>query len=290
MTGYGRAGFSIGAAEMTLEVSSVNRRGLEIYVSGPQEWTGLERLVTGWVKEHVSRGKVSLIFQIQTGGEAAALAWDANAVNETLQKLEQQAITLGMTFTPTPSLLLRLAEIHKVRREGLASLEDEQVQSAVQTAVKTAVEQLVAMRDKEGGFLAEDLGKRLDTLESLLAQIVTFSQDTVARYRELLFARLQQAGLSLDLGDERVLKEISLFADRCDIAEETTRLRSHFEQFRACFAEKQEVGRKLDFICQEMNRELNTIGSKANNLEITRCVIDGKNELERIREQVQNVE
>lgn len=290
MTGYGRAGVSLGGAELTLEVSAVNRRGLEIYVSGPSEWSGLERLVTGWVREQVSRGKVSLLFQVQAGAEASALAWDAAAAAESLQKLEQQALGLGVAFAPDAQLLLRLAELHRVRREGLPSLDDPATQAVVQQAVRAALGQLVAMREKEGAFLAQDLRVRIETLETLLGKITEHGTGVVARYRELLFSRLQQAGLELDLSDERVLKEVALFADRCDTAEEATRLRSHFEQFKSCLAETQEVGRKLDFLCQEMNRELNTIGSKANHLEITRCVIEGKNELERIREQVQNVE
>ncbi|MDR2844843.1 MAG: YicC family protein [Puniceicoccales bacterium] len=290
MTGYGRAGFSLGGTEMTLEASAVNRRGLEISVSGPTEWTALERVVTGWVREHVARGKVTLNFQAQSGGENSALAWDATAVEESLKKLQRQALALSVPFTPDTALLLRLAELHRTRREGLPALDDAATQTILQTAVHTALGQLVAMRVSEGAFLAGDLLARIKILDTLLEQIVRHSTGLVTRYREALFARLQQAGLGLDLGDERVLKEVALFADRSDTAEEATRLRSHFEQFTACLEEKQEVGRKLDFLCQEMNRELNTIGSKANHLEITRCVIEGKNELERIREQVQNVE
>ncbi len=291
MTGYGRAGFSAGNVEMTLEISAVNRRGLEVFVSGPQEWSGLERLVTAWVRESASRGKISLIFQTRfAAGESAALAWDNDAMRESLQKLEAQATALGIAFAPDAGALVRLAELHRVRREGLPALDDEKVAGSLEAATREALAQLVAMREREGAFLEKDLGDRLATLENLTEQIVTFSAGNAARYRESLFARLQQAGLALDLSDERVLKELALFADRSDIAEETTRLRSHFTQFRACFSEKRDVGRKLDFICQEMNRELNTIGSKANQIEVTRCVIEAKNELERIREQVQNVE
>ena len=279
MTGYGRAGFSLGNVEFTLEVSAVNRRGLEVFVSGPPEWTGLERLVTGWVREQVARGKVSLIFQTKAAGEANALAWDAEAVGESLRKLEQQAVLAGISFAPDAGLLLRLAELHRTRREGLPSLEAEETQTVLATVVRGALGQLVAMREAEGKFLETDMVRRVDGLVALLGQIREHSQGTVARYREAMLGRLQQAGLEIDLADERVLKEIALFADRCDIAEEITRLGSHFEQFKNCFAETQEVGRKLDFICQEMNREFNTIGSKANHLEVTRCVIEGKNEL-----------
>jgi uncharacterized protein (TIGR00255 family) len=290
MTGYGRTGFSLGGTELSLEISTVNRRGLEIFVSGPQEWTGLERLVSAWVREQVARGKVSLIIQTASGNGENALSWEMKDVAETLRKLEQQAGALGVAFTPDAAVLLRLAELHRIRREALPPLDTPEAQVAIRDAVRGALGQLLEMRTREGEFLARDLLARIQILETLLGKVLTHGTGVVARHRELLFSRLQQAGLELDLGDERVLKEVALFADRCDISEETTRLHSHLGQFKICLLETGDVGRKLDFLCQEINRELNTIGSKANQLEITHCVIEGKNELERIREQVQNVE
>jgi uncharacterized protein (TIGR00255 family) len=127
-------------------------------------------------------------------------------------------------------------------------------------------------------------------MKTALATVAKCAQGVVPHYRDLLLQRLQKAGLELDLDDERVLKEIAIFADRCDITEELTRLDSHFEQFAQTLRHPGAVGRKLDFLCQEINREINTIGSKANNIDITKYVIECKNELERIREQVQNIE
>ena len=138
--------------------------------------------------------------------------------------------------------------------------------------------------------MATDLSERIGTLETLSAQIEAHSKNAVPRYRDALFERLKQINLDLDLNDERVLKEIALFADRCDVSEEITRLKSHFEQFHAFLKSNEASGRKMDFLCQEIHRELNTTGSKSSQIEITRAVIEGKNELERIREQVQNVE
>ena len=302
MTGYGRTGFEIAGVQMTLEASSVNRKGLEIFVSAPPEWMStLEHLASAWVREAVARGKVSLLFNTQGGAAENALAWDAAALAESLRKLQQQADALGVPFVPTADTLLHLAELQRARRPTLPALDAPAVQATFATHTRAALAQLVAMRTHEGEFLASDLLFRLDTLESLLNQIEKHATGTVPRYRELLHARLRQAGLDFDITDERVLKEIALFADRCDITEESTRLRSHFAQFRACLDQGKrgvppsptsgtEAGRKLDFLCQEINRELNTIGSKANHLEITHCVIEAKNELERVREQVQNVE
>jgi uncharacterized protein (TIGR00255 family) len=291
MTGYGRASLALGDAELTIEANAVNRRGLETAISAPPEWsTALERLGAAWVREFASRGKVTLSFRFCATATAAALAWDAAAVAASLRKLAAQASALGASFAPDAALLLRLAELHRAQRETLPDPNEPETQAALASAARAALSGLVAMRETEGAFLAEDLLARVATLEGLLARVEALGDGAVARYREALFERLRQAGLALDLGDERVLREIALFADRCDIAEETTRLRSHFAQFRACVAEGVDVGRKLDFLCQEINRELNTIGSKANLVEITRHVIDAKNELERVREQVQNVE
>ena len=146
------------------------------------------------------------------------------------------------------------------------------------------------MREKEGAALQADLTLRITELDSIRAGIAGHAEGTTGNYRDALLERLGQLGLELDTSDERVLKEVALFADRCDISEEITRLSSHFEQFNELLSSQEAVGRKMDFLCQEIHREFNTIGSKANHIEITRAVIDGKNELERVREQVQNIE
>lgn len=292
MTGYGRATLTLGATEMTLEASTVNRRTLELHISAPPEWTTLEHLLAPCIRQHITRGKLTLSIQPTPATAAAtnALTWDPDALKETLAKLTLQAITHHIPFQPDAPLLLRLAELHRTRRETLPALDAPGIQDALKTALHTALTQLAAMRMQEGGHLEADLRTRIHTLQTHTTQITTHSADILPRHRTALLARLQQAGLNLDPADERVLKELALFADRCDVTEETTRLHSHYAQFLACLDEAQETGRKLDFLCQEINRELNTIGSKANHLAITRLVIEGKNELERIREQVQNIE
>lgn len=291
MTGYGRASLRVANTDLTVEINAVNRRGLEVFVSGPEEWTGLERVVTPWVRERCERGKIAVTIRAQTGGAepVSGFSWDREAVAATLRRLEQEAHGLNVAFKADEQLLLRLAELHKTRREGLPTLDDESVQTALKKAVDAALVALVAMRVKEGKALESDMRERIAILAGLAENIRTHAADNVVRYRDALLARLRQSGLELDVEDERVLKELALFADRCDIVEELTRLASHFAQFTSCFGEKA-VGRKLDFLCQEINREFNTVGSKANRVEITRSVIEAKNELERIREQVQNLE
>lgn len=290
MTGYGRASLRVGNTDLSVEINAVNRRGLEVFVSGPEEWTGLERIVTPWVREKCERGKIAVTIRAQAGAsESAGFSWDRDAVAATLRRLETDAHGLNVAFKADEQLLLRLAELHRARREGLPTLDDESVPVALKKAVDTALDALVIMRVKEGKALEADMRARIAILAGLAEAIRTHAADNVVRYRDALLARLRQSGLELDVGDERVLKELALFADRCDIVEELTRLASHFAQFTSCFGEKA-VGRKLDFLCQEINREFNTVGSKANRVEITRAVIEAKNELERIREQVQNLE
>jgi len=156
--------------------------------------------------------------------------------------------------------------------------------------LRKAITGLVRMREKEGRFLANDLGERLGLLETGLDQIRKSAPEIVKRYREQLHARVKEAGLEIPVDDERLLKEVVFFADRCDISEEITRLASHLKQFRDCLKSNEPVGRTLDFLAQEMGREINTIGSKANAAEISQQVVKMKAELEKIREQVQNIE
>ena len=160
----------------------------------------------------------------------------------------------------------------------------------IMPALKAAISNLVEMRTREGDDLKQDTLDRLDTLETESSSIESHSPSVITRYRENLHRRLKESGLELDLSDERVLKEVGIFAERCDISEEVTRLRSHFAKFREYLDSSAPVGRSLDFLCQEINREFNTIGSKANDATLAQHVVTAKTELEKIREQIQNVE
>jgi len=171
-----------------------------------------------------------------------------------------------------------------------SAVDAEAVWPSVEVALRKAITGLVRMREQEGRFLANDLGERLGLLETGLEQIRKSAPEIVKRYREQLHARVKEAGLEIPVDDERLLKEVVFFADRCDISEEITRLASHLKQFRDCLKSNEPVGRTLDFLAQEMGREINTIGSKANAAEISQQVVKMKAELEKIREQVQNIE
>jgi uncharacterized protein (TIGR00255 family) len=198
------------------------------------------------------------------------------------------AQALGTPWTP-PSLelLLKLAESRRGQAGALPELAT--VETIVQAAFARALDQLVAMRAREGAALAADLRARLGLLAGFVRTMEASEQGAVARHREALLRRLKEAGLDLDVSDERVLKELAFFAERCDITEEVVRLRSHLAQFEAELGQAN-GGRKLDFLVQELLREVNTIGSKAAEIPTTRAVLEAKTEIERIREQVQNLE
>lgn len=293
MTGYGRAVFSVGGTDFSAEASSVNQRGLAVSVSAPPEWMPeAERLLAPLVRASAARGKISLVLRAGTGNaahEAELFSWDEEAVARTLEKMKAAARRAGTLFEPTAEIYLRLAEHCRARGTALPAIKDEAVSAAVAEAAASALKNLAAMREREGAHLEKDLRERLARLRDWAEKIREASAGTVAHYRDALRARLAALEAETDPDDPRLLKEIALFADRCDISEELTRLASHFAQFESCLSEA-ESGRKLDFICQEILRELNTIGSKANNAAVTRCVVEAKNEQERLREQVQNIE
>jgi len=204
-----------------------------------------------------------------------------------LEQLAKLAKARGMPFEPTAELLWSIASS---QRSGTKLPADEATEKTLQRTLQEALRGFAAMRAMEGEALLVDFLGRLEKLHAALEIIARRAPQVPSAYREQLQQRLRQAGLELDVNDERVLKEVALFADRCDVTEEITRLRSHFTQFRDLLRSQGEVGRKAEFILQEMGREIHTIGSKANDLAVSQQVIEFKNELERVREQIANVE
>jgi uncharacterized protein (TIGR00255 family) len=287
MTGFGRAEFSLGTSNGVLEIVSVNQKNLQIAVYGPAEWPTLEHTASAWIKAQLQRGKITARLNFTAASGTATTTWDTPATLQALQELQHLALQAKVPFTPSLETLLRLAESRRHNSANLPVLSE--VEATLQATFQTALTQLVRMRQQEGQALAKDLRQRLQNLRQLTAGMAEHEKSAPARHLKLLHQRLQDAGLSLDLQDERLLKELALYADRCDITEEFVRLQSHFDQF-----ERELVtplgGRKLDFLVQELLREVNTIGSKAAEIATTRLVLEAKTEIERIREQVQNLE
>jgi len=287
MTGYGRGTSANDQLEIIVELTSVNRRNFEIATSLPKEWQSLEHKLLGYLRQSLRRGRVNINVRVQNVLVGDSLSWDENSVKATLKKLEIFAEKAGASFELDARIIFDVVRSHLIRA-GLPNAEEGW--HLLEKALSAAVDQLCAMRREEGSVLSADLKMRIGIITTTIDEICAISRDGVQDYRELLMNRLKQANLELDINDERVLKEIALFADRSDITEEIIRLKSHISQFQKSIGGDELIGRKLEFILQEINREVNTIASKANKTEIINRVLDCKIEIERIREQLQNVQ
>ncbi|MEI8089542.1 MAG: YicC/YloC family endoribonuclease [Opitutaceae bacterium] len=287
MTGYGRATGVLLGDTLTVQVSAVNRKTLDLTMKLPPDWESLESSVGEYVRRYAARGKVHVQIELTGTAGASEEIWDEDAAANVLDRLSGFAARQGVPFTPTAELLW---EISRAQRKADDFPSAESAQATVLTTLEIALRAFAAMRAKEGESLLIDFLGRLEILRRNVEIVATRAPLVPIFYRDQLLQRLRAAELEFNLEDERVLKEIALFADRCDVTEELTRLRSHLEQFAALLKSDGEIGRKSEFILQEIGREVNTIGSKANDLTISRAVIELKNELERIREQIANVE
>ncbi len=289
MTGYGRGDCAKDGFKFTVELNSINRKQSDIAINLPKELVELEPRIRDEINAHLSRGRINGVVAYH---RAAAKAEEqveldvalARAYYRAIQKLQKQ---MKLNGSLTLETILRAPGVMKLAE---TTVNAEAVWPQVEVALRKALAQLVRMREKEGKFLANDLGQRLNVLATGIERIRKAAPDAIARYREQLHTRVKEAGLDVPLNDDRLAKEVVFFADRCDISEELTRLGSHLKQFREQLKANEPVGRTLDFLSQEMNRELNTIGSKANAAEVSQEVVKMKAELEKIREQVQNIE
>jgi len=288
MTGFGRGSATADEGTATVEIACVNRKQAEVVIQLPRELNELEARIRRAVLNTISRGRIQVSVQFdRSSGAPAPVSVDLRLVDALEAAFECISRHTGRNVSPEAGDFLRTAGIIRIEDGGLAA---EAVWGAIEHALEVAIEQVLEMRSAEGSDLAKDLSTRLSALEKSAAAIAGLAPGRPERYREVLTKRLRDTGLELDLQDERVLREIAVFADRCDISEEITRLDSHFRKFREYMAGEEPAGRPLDFLCQEIHREFNTIGSKASDASIAQHVVEAKTELEKIREQVQNVE
>lgn len=287
MTGYGRATSAIENLSLTVQVSSVNRKTLDLTISLPDEWESMEPAIGERVRKFASRGKVHVDIEVTGEMSTTESTWDETAATAALERLQAFALGQGIEFKPTADLLWQIVNSQRRANEFPSA---DAAHAVVTETVISALRSFAAMRAREGEALLVDFIGRAETLHRHVEAIAHRAPQVPANYREQLMKRLRDTDLELDLNDERVLREIALFADRCDVTEEIIRLRSHFEQFTSLLKTDAEIGRKAEFILQEIGREVNTIGSKANDVTIARSVIELKNELERVREQMANVE
>lgn len=289
MTGFGRGSAATAAWVARVELASVNRKQAEVVVSLPKELVELETHIRRHVQAAVSRGRVQVTVALEhAAGHGAEVRVDYDLVRRLEHAFKTISTIAGRTVEPQAADFMRQPGLLTV---GTRRVEPSAAWDAVGPALSAALAEIDAMREREGEHLRDDLERRLALLEGWREKIAGAAPARPQRHREALFRRLREMGLvANDFADERVTREIALFADRCDISEELTRLGSHFAKFREYMGKREPQGRALDFLCQEIGRELNTIGAKANDAGIAQTVVEAKTDLERIREQVQNVE
>ena len=288
MTGYGREQMIVGEREILVEIRSVNHRYFEFSARVPRVYGYIEEKLKTMLKENISRGKVEVNVQINMlGGKSVKVNIDRDAAYEYINALREANEDLDLEDDLTLSKLMKFPDIFTVQK--LAD-DEEQLWSDVSTVASKAVERFVSMRETEGASLKEDILSKLASIESYLDKVEAAAPETAVRYREKLMAKLKEILEDKNVDEQRVITEAAIFAEKIAIDEETVRLRSHIAQFRTLLESDIPIGRKLDFLVQEVNREINTIGSKAQDVEITKCVVEMKSETEKIREQIQNIE
>lgn len=288
MTGYGRHSDCIDGFEISFEIRSVNNRYLDTNIRLPRIYGYLEEKIKKAIQKKAARGKVDAFLTVERpAGDTAEIVLDEALVAQYVSALHKIAENHGLRDDISVSSVARFSDIFakKVKEDDADA-----VWRAVEPVVNGALEAFLTMREKEGENLFRDLDARLDKMEQILEQIKAHSAQALAEYREKLEARLKEYLADTQIDESRLLTEVGIIADKIDTGEEITRLASHIDQFRKLIRQDTPSGRTMDFLTQELNREVNTIGSKCSQLAVTALVIDAKNEIERIREQIQNIE
>jgi uncharacterized protein (TIGR00255 family) len=288
MTGYGKGQSSIDGVTVTVEVRSVNHRYGDVSVKAPRGLLASELEIKKQVGERLKRGKIDVFVSQETAAGSSALpALNLPLAAAYMQVFESLAATFPVSGGVPLELLAAQRDVVLLQEGGVP---EETLLKAVAAALASALDKLEKMRLTEGAATLADFEQRLGTVEELLGQVETRAPQVPIEWRQRLQERLARYGQEIEVDPQRLAQELAVFADRCDISEELTRFRSHLQQFRTLFGSDEPVGRQLDFLVQELNREANTMGSKSNDAELTRVVVSLKSELEKIREQVQNVE
>ena len=288
MTGYGREQSVADGMNITVEIKSVNHRFFEFSSKLPRNYGFLDEKLKSYFMGRIARVKVECYVSVESVEEPDVLV----AVNEPLVKSYLEAYSeieqkFGLENDIKVSDIVRAPDALTIRKQAA---DEERIWLAVQTVADAAVARFLEMRETEGERLRADIDSRLDTILDCVSFVEKRSPETVKEYNDKLLARLNELLSGAGIDEQRILTEAAIFADKIAVAEETVRLRSHVEQMREFLGADEAIGKKMDFLVQEMNRETNTIGSKANDVQIARTVVDMKAEIEKIREQIQNIE
>ena len=288
MTGYGKGEAQVDHLALSVEIKTVNHRYTDITVKLPRTLLALENELRRQVGQVLRRGKIDVYVNFGQADESVVVPTInkplAAAYNELFTHLRNE---LGLSGGVSLEMIVAQKDVVQLREAESSS---EGVRDVLQSALERALEQVCAMRRTEGEATSRDLDERLNQLEALLGEVEGRAPAIPREWQGKLMERLNRLQPNMDYDPQRVAQELALFADRCDISEEITRFRSHLGQFRGLFDDVEPVGRRMDFLVQELNREVNTMGSKSNDADLTRVVVAMKAELEKIREQVQNVE
>lgn len=288
MTGYGRSQKILNGRDITVEIRSVNHRYYEYTSRIPRTYSYIDEKLKTLFKTMISRGKVEAAVTINTiEGKDSVIRINKCAAQGYIDALRGAADELGLEDNLKLSNLIRLPDIFSVQK---VPDDEEQIWADVAETASEALERFIEMRTVEGERLKSDVLEKADNIEKMVAEVEKISPETVENYRNRLYSKLCEVLESKDVDEQRIVTEAAIFADKVAVDEETVRLKSHISQLRNMLDSGEAVGRKLDFIVQEMNREVNTIGSKSQNLNISHLVVDMKSEIEKIREQIQNIE
>jgi uncharacterized protein (TIGR00255 family) len=288
MTGYGRGETDHNGTKFSVELNSVNRKQSDIVINLPRDLTALEPQIRQTINENISRGRTNVVVSYQNGSSGPRkLALDtelARSYHDAMRALQKDLDAPGEI---TIGSILQAPGVMRAPEE---TIDSNVAWPAIERALRAALNELIKMREREGKHLAKDLIRRLKAMRKQIKEIRGLHPDVVKKYRAVLLERIHKAGLPIPSDDDRLVKEISFFADRADVSEELTRVESHLAQFAHHLRRHEPVGRTLEFITQEIFRELNTLGAKANDAAISQRVVLCKAELEKIREQIQNLE
>ena len=288
MTGYGRAQGSFSGGEITVEVKSVNNRYLDCGVKLPRGYAYLEEGVKSLVQKSISRGKVDVYITINSAGaDNVKISVNGPVAAGYIEAMRSLVRDYGIQDDISVSAISQFNDVLLVEKQ---EQDENEVKTAISSVVQNALDAFDAMRTREGEALKADLLQKADGILTLVSSVEARSPITVAAYRERLTAKMREVLEERQIDEARIIQEAAIYADKVAVDEETVRLRSHVDQLKGMLNDGGVIGRKLDFLMQEMNREANTIGSKGNDVEQARNVVHIKSELEKIREQIQNIE
>lgn len=287
MTGYGRAANSSSRGAVTVEIRSLNHRYFDVSLRMPREFSAVEERVRSQISQRVARGRIEVSVSVEWRGESRSVAFDTHLARVYAEGLASLADALELEPIRAVDAVSRLPDVITISE---AEVDADSLWEMLRPALSDAIDQVVEMRKEEGARLERDIAGRIEVIEQAVVEVGQRAPEVVEAYRAKLARRVGEMIEDVRVDESRLATEVALFADRCDITEETVRFKSHIKQFRDTILESGDCGKKLDFIIQEMNREANTIAAKSQDSSISALAVEIKAELEKVREQVQNVE